>query len=390
MADGSRVTVTLRPEKALILPAEARGSERIGRENWIRGTIDDVVYLGESRKYLVRLPGGEVLIARQQATSIDMPLLRPEQEVVVGWHASDCVVLPGHVEVVGADERARRDEGNDDEGRGMRMRHNGYEINYDVAGSGPPLVLIHGVGSSLRSWDHVVDRCGMPIVSSATIPSATETLRSRTAPTRSMTMSPSCWLYSTRRESRANIVGSSFGGMIAQAFAIAHPERVATVAFLSAVAARTPEQREAVIERADQLAAGGAERTIGAALERWYTPEFRAEHPDLLAEQAARVTANDPKGYAAAYRGLRRTDSTRRSSQIRVPTLIVTGEYDVGSTPEMARLMHDRIAGSRLEILPGLRHGILVEAPDAVANLLRDFLSGNEAARPLPVRSRSS
>jgi putative spermidine/putrescine transport system ATP-binding protein len=100
VADGSRVTVTLRPEKALILPAEARGSERIGRENWIRGTIDDVVYLGESRKYLVRLPGGEVLIARQQATSIDMPLLRPEQEVVVGWHASDCVVLPGHVEVV--------------------------------------------------------------------------------------------------------------------------------------------------------------------------------------------------------------------------------------------------------------------------------------------------
>ena len=35
-----------------------------------------------------------------RAPSIDMPLLRPEQEVVVGWHASDCVVLPGHVEVV--------------------------------------------------------------------------------------------------------------------------------------------------------------------------------------------------------------------------------------------------------------------------------------------------
>jgi (E)-2-((N-methylformamido)methylene)succinate hydrolase len=273
----------------------------------------------------------------------------------------------------------------------MRMRHNGYEINYDVEGSGPPLVLIHGVGSSLRSWDHVVDRLrdAYRILRYDTLghgnsekPDGPYALDDY--------VSELLALLDAEGIERANIVGSSFGGMIAQAFAIAHPERVATVAFLSAVAARTPEQREAVIERADQLAAGGAERTIGAALERWYTPEFRAEHPDLLAEQAARVTANDPNGYAAAYRVFAESDLDQELSQIRVPTLIVTGEYDVGSTPEMARLMHDRIAGSRLEILPGLRHGILVEAPDAVADLLRDFLSGNEAARPLPVRSRSS
>ncbi|MBW3634015.1 MAG: ABC transporter ATP-binding protein [Chloroflexi bacterium] len=98
VAVGDNVTVTVRPEKTLILPVEAPGSERIGRENWICGTIADVVYLGESRKYLVHLSGGVTLIARQQATSIDMPMLQPEQEVVVGWHANDCVVLPGQSE----------------------------------------------------------------------------------------------------------------------------------------------------------------------------------------------------------------------------------------------------------------------------------------------------
>ena len=95
VAVGDNVTVTVRPEKTLVLAAEAPGSERIGRENWVRGTIGDVVYLGESRKYLVHLPAGVTLIARQQATSIDMRLLEPEQEVMVGWCASDCVVLPG-------------------------------------------------------------------------------------------------------------------------------------------------------------------------------------------------------------------------------------------------------------------------------------------------------
>jgi pimeloyl-ACP methyl ester carboxylesterase len=42
----------------------------------------------------------------------------------------------------------------------------------------------------------------------------------------------------------------------------------------------------------------------------------------------------------------------------------------------MARLMHERIAGSRLHVLPGLRHSILVEAPDLVARLLAEFLAG--------------
>jgi hypothetical protein len=91
--------VTVRPEKTLVLSAEAPASELIGRENWVRGTIAEVIYLGESRKYLVQLSGGVILIARQQATSIDMPQLQPEQEVVGGWHASDCVVLPSQLEV---------------------------------------------------------------------------------------------------------------------------------------------------------------------------------------------------------------------------------------------------------------------------------------------------
>jgi spermidine/putrescine ABC transporter ATP-binding subunit len=98
VSPGDRVTVTVRPEKTLVLPVEVAAAEKNGRENWIRGTIAEVVYLGESRKYLVRLFGGETLISRQQATSIDMPLLRQDQAVAVGWHASDCVVLTGELE----------------------------------------------------------------------------------------------------------------------------------------------------------------------------------------------------------------------------------------------------------------------------------------------------
>jgi 3-oxoadipate enol-lactonase len=261
------------------------------------------------------------------------------------------------------------------------MRHNGYDINYDIAGEGAPLVLIHGVGSSLGSWDPIVDRlgAGFRIVRYDTLGHGESTKPAGPYALADYVTELRAILDAADIE-RANIAGFSFGGMIAQAFALALPERVARLAFISAVAARTPEQRAAVIARADQLATGGAERTIGAALERWYTPEFRAAHPELLERQASRVKDNDPSGYAAAYRVFAESDLDEELRQIHAPTLIATGEHDIGSTPEMARLMHDRIAGSRLVIFPGLRHGLLVEAPDLVADLLRDFFASDGGA----------
>ena len=56
------------------------------------------------------------------------------------------------------------------------------------------------------------------------------------------------------------------------------------------------------------------------------------------------------------------------------PTFVMTGELDEGSTPRMASLMAERIAGAQLEILPGLKHSVLLEAPDLIASKLAAFL----------------
>ena len=83
---------------------------------------------------------------------------------------------------------------------------------------------------------------------------------------------------------------------------------------------------------------------------------------------------NHAPSYAAAYTVFSTSDLGDRLHAIRVPTLIATGEHDVGSNTRMARFMHAQIPGSRLEILPGLRHSILVEAPELVTRLVRYFL----------------
>ena len=64
-----------------------------------------------------------------------------------------------------------------------------------------------------------------------------------------------------------------------------------------------------------------------------------------------------------------------------MPAMIVTGEHDVAATPRMARLTHERIADSRLEVLPGLRHSLLIEAPRRIAALLEEWVTSYRPAR---------
>ena len=63
-----------------------------------------------------------------------------------------------------------------------------------------------------------------------------------------------------------------------------------------------------------------------------------------------------------------------KNRDIKLKTLVATGENDIGSNPRMSKLMHERIKGSRLHIFPKLRHNLLFEAPKQVSGLVRDFL----------------
>jgi pimeloyl-ACP methyl ester carboxylesterase len=97
-------------------------------------------------------------------------------------------------------------------------------------------------------------------------------------------------------------------------------------------------------------------------------------NPDLVQRRMLQLQENHTVSYAAAYTVFSTSDLGDRLHAIRAPTLIATGEHDVGSNTRMARFMHAQIPGSRLAILPSLHHGVLVEAPDLVTRVVSDFL----------------
>jgi pimeloyl-ACP methyl ester carboxylesterase len=172
----------------------------------------------------------------------------------------------------------------------------------------------------------------------------------------------------------AHLVGFSLGGLIVQQFALSYPERVGQLAILSAVAGRTDTERQHVQERIRNLEKGDLDANIALALERWFSPEFRQNHPERVQKRIAELRATSPAGYFQAYRVFVLSDLAEHLSQIQCETLVMTGEHDPGSNVRMARLMHETIPGSKLEILPDLRHSVLVESPQLIAEKLDSFL----------------
>jgi len=257
----------------------------------------------------------------------------------------------------------------------MIKSRDGVAINFEVEGRGRHVTLLHGVGSHLQAWDGVAAslrdrftllRYDLRGHGKSGKPPGPYNLDDYVADLAA--------LLDAQSVDRTTLVGFSFGGMIAPAFTVRHPERVRALGIVSAVAGRTSQQRAAVVKRADELGRGGASMTVGAAIERWFTPEFRAQNPDIIERQIQRVLGNDPGGYAAAYRVFAESDPIDDLGKISCPTLVMTGEHDTGSTPTMAMAIHERIAGSCLVILPRYRHSLLIEATAEVVSELREFL----------------
>ncbi len=254
-------------------------------------------------------------------------------------------------------------------------------LSYRQTGNGAPLVLIHGVGSRADDWSGVIEALGDGFAifaydqrghGGSDAPPGPYTIEDLTGDL--------IGLMDDLGLARAHIAGFSLGGLVAQSVALNHPQRVDKLALISTVAGRTDEERARVIGRLEFLSNAPPSDYFEQSVNRWFTPAFREAHPGIVTGRKARAVAMDTVAYAAAYHALAHTDFGEALTGIAAETLVMTGEDDIGSTPRMAEFMRGHIPNAQLRVLPGLRHSLLLEAPEVVGGLLRAFLRGD----PLP------
>lgn len=175
------------------------------------------------------------------------------------------------------------------------------------------------------------------------------------------------------------VIGFSLGGMINRRFALDHPDRVSALAILNSPHEREPEAQRLVEERAASVAGGGSDATIEQALQRWFTAEFHAEHPEVLDLVRRWRASNDPESYPDSCMVLAAgvTELIRPHPPIEAPALVMTCENDSGSTPAMSHAIASEIDGAETIIVPHLQHMGLVERPALFSKPLLDFLGRN-------------
>ncbi len=165
--------------------------------------------------------------------------------------------------------------------------------------------------------------------------------------------------------SRAVVIGHSMGAIIATAFAIANPARVAALGALCPVYDRSAESRAAA------PAAG-----VDATLARWFGDDAGPGARDKAAVLRAWLAAADATGYARAYRVFVSSDEAivGRLGMLAMPALFLAGSQDPNSTPAMARRMATEAPHGQAVVLPNARHMVAFVSPEPVNERLRAFL----------------
>lgn len=272
----------------------------------------------------------------------------------------------------------------------------GHQVVYRTAGSGPPLVLVHGMVNSSRHWRAVAERLAErhTVIApdlighgdSAT-PRGDYSLGAHAAVIRD--------LLAALGVERATMVGHSLGGGIAMVYFWQFPERVERLALVSSGGLGpevSPLLRSAALPGARALLAAAADPRVTSALARGGGAlRRRGSGLGVQLQAIARALAPlETPGAREAFiqtlravidpRGQRVGASDRLYLLSEVPLLIVWGERDRTIPLEHGRAAHAALPHSRLVTLPGVAHFPHLEDPSGLAGALEEFVATTEPA----------
>ena len=246
--------------------------------------------------------------------------------------------------------------------------------SYSIEGSGQPLFLIHGIGAARDAWRFMIPKLSdhFTVVS--------YDLRGHgTSPKSSYKFNLNDLVHDLEnlRErlgfKKAFFVGHSLGGMIAPAYALKYPEHVKALGLLSTAAGRTKEDKKKVLAVVKSMEHNGIPKILPTLIDRWFTDDFIRTSSDIIKRRIQQVIKTDPKIFMNVFYIYANTEMSPWLHKIKCPTLVIAGENDSGCNPRLNKFIANEMKKSKLVILPGLKHSILLEASKEVSKYIINF-----------------
>jgi pimeloyl-ACP methyl ester carboxylesterase len=253
----------------------------------------------------------------------------------------------------------------------------GTALYYEIAGDGPPVVLLHPGQAGQVLWDrqflpfaraHRVLRFDARGFGRSELPdiafSFHEDLRG---------------LLDYLHVDRPSLVGLSLGGRTAIDFALVHPDRVASLVLVNAgISGYTFSLDDYSREINDAVERNDRAAYVESSLRQWFDgpgqPTSRT--PPALREEVKRIMREQTELAARRATRPRLTEvgALERLQEITAPTLIVESALDAPDIHTIAALLQRDIRGSRRVVIDNAAHLVNVERPDEFARVVLDFL----------------
>jgi 3-oxoadipate enol-lactonase len=258
----------------------------------------------------------------------------------------------------------------------MKISTNGIELHCIVEGEGPWVTLSHSLACNSSMWD---------VQAQLLVASGYRVLRFDTrghgasdAPEGPYSLEQMAddlhGLYAALGIRRSHWVGLSMGGMIGETFALKYPGVFQSMVLADTTSRRPPNAGQMWGDRVRLAREQGMDALVESTLARWFTEPYRQAQPAVMASIGADIRNTPVAGFAGCCEAIARIDVLDRLHEIDCPALVIVGDQDHGTPPEMARQIHANLRGSELLIIPDAAHLSNVEQPQAFNDALLGFL----------------
>lgn len=248
-------------------------------------------------------------------------------------------------------------------------------LYYEVAGQGPPILFIHGLGSSTRDWELQVP------VFAQNYQVVTYDVRGHGRSDKPpgpysvpLFADDTAALIRTLDIAPTHVVGISMGGMIAFQLAVSAPDLVRSLVIVNTgpeLVPRTTRERLEILQRLFLVRLMGM-RKMGQVLSQRLLP--KPEHEELRRVFVERWAENDKRAYLDAMRGLVGWSVVDDLHTIHCPTLLVAADQDY--TPvSVKEACVAKMPNARLSVVADSRHATPVEHPDEFNEIVLGFLA---------------
>ena len=226
-----------------------------------------------------------------------------------------------------------------------------------------PIVFIHGVGLNHKIWEPQINVfentfLAYDILGHGETPLNKENINFDDFSNQLIN------LIDELNMTKIHLVGFSIGSLIARNFATKYDDRLESLTLLCSIFNRTEKQQQIVKDRFELTKK--SKNLSKQALKRWFTDEYLEKNPNTYNKISSMLEQNNVENFLKVYELFVNHKDNEKFENIKTKTLVMTGEEDIGSTPEMSKSLSKVINNSKVKIISKGKHLCSIECADDV------------------------